>query len=190
MTISSRIAGVSAFFLAAALFYAPLAYGCTRPDMLPTLFGLLLASIVTGVISFLVKRRWPAIPRLALICMAAILIQGWWMTWNPVFPSLISAEGGVVNTTMENIRQLSFDSMVVVSFLLVSFAVLCGLYGQANLRRFILLAVAFSGAIVSPRRNRAQAQRDLLLCSTSGSRRTMIGTILLSTAITETPVLS
>jgi hypothetical protein len=149
VTNSSRIAGASAFFLAAALFYAPLAYGCTRPDMLPALFGLLFASIVTGVLSFLAMRRWPRIPRLALVCVTAILIQGWWMTWNPVFATLVSANGGLVNTTLENIQRLSFDSMTVTSLLLVSFVVLCELFGDVTLRRFILLAVAISGILIS-----------------------------------------
>ena len=113
MNISSRIAGASAFFLAVALFYAPLAYGCTRPEMLPTLFDLLIASIVTGLISFAANRRWPAIPRLVLVCVTAILLQGWWITWNPVFPSLVSENGGTVNTTLENIHRLSFNSMAM-----------------------------------------------------------------------------
>ena len=149
MNISSRIAGVSAFFLAVALFYAPLAYGCTRPEMLPTLFELLMASIVTGVISFVANRRWPAIPRLALVCVTAILVQGWWITWNPVFPSLVSANGGFVDTTLENIRRLSFNSMALTSLSLGSFVVLCELFGNANLRRFILLAAALSGTLIS-----------------------------------------
>jgi hypothetical protein len=148
VNISSRIAGASAFFLAAALFYAPLAYGCTRPEMLPALFGLLMAAMVTGVISFAANRRWPAIPGLALVCVTAILLQGWWMTWNPHFPS-IAPDGGMLDTTLENIRRLSFDSMAMTSFLLGSFVVLCGLFGHANLRRFILLAAAISGVLIS-----------------------------------------
>ena len=149
MNISSRIAGASAFFLAVALFYAPLAYGCTRPEMLPTLFDLLIASIVTGLISFAANRRWPAIPRLVLVCVTAILLQGWWITWNPVFPSLVSENGGTVNTTLENIHRLSFNSMAMTSLLLGSFVVLCELFGNANLRRFILLAAALSGVLIS-----------------------------------------
>jgi hypothetical protein len=149
VNISSRIAGASAFFLAVALFYAPLAYGCTRPEMLPTLFCLLLASIVTGAISFAADRRWPAIPKLAPVCVTAILLQGWWMACNPVFPSIVSANGGLVDTTLENIRRLSFDSMALTTLTLGSFVVLCGLFGQANLRRFILLAAALSGVLIS-----------------------------------------
>lgn len=149
MNISSRIAAASAFFLAVALFYAPLAYGCTRPEMLPTLFGLLITFIVTGMISFAASRRWPAIPRLVLVCITAILIQGWWITWNPVFPSVVSANGGLVNTTLENIHRISFDSMTVTTLLLGSFVVLYALVGDANLRRFLLLAAALSGVLIS-----------------------------------------
>jgi len=149
VNISSRIAGTSAFFLAVALFYAPLAYGCTRPEMLPALFALLTISIVAGVISFAANRRRAAIPRLALVCVAAILLQGWWMTWNPVFLSLASANGAGVDITTENIRSISFDSMTVTSLLLGSFIVLCGLFARANLRRFILLGAAISGVLIS-----------------------------------------
>ena len=124
MNISSRITAASAFFLAIALFYAPLAYGCTRPEMLPALFELLTASIVTGVIGFAAGRRWPAIPGLALTCVAAILLQGWWMTWDPVFPSADSAYGEWADTSLDNIRRLSFDFMTSTSFLLGAFVVL------------------------------------------------------------------
>ena len=148
VNISSRIAAASAFFLAAALFYAPLAYGCTRPDMLPALFDLLTASMVAGVISFAANRRWPVIPRLALVCVTAILLQGWWLTWSPVFPTLVSANGGLVEATLEGIRRVSFDSMTATSFLLGAFVVLCGLFGNANLRRFLLLTAAISGVLI------------------------------------------
>jgi len=88
VNISSRIAWVSAFFFSVALFYAPLAYGCTRPEMLPTLYGLLIAAIVFGAISFTAAGRWPSVPRLLLVCSAVVLVQGWWMTWYPAFPSV------------------------------------------------------------------------------------------------------
>ncbi len=147
--LSSRIAGASAFFLAAALFYAPLAYGCTRPEMLPALFGLLMASILMGMLGFLAMRHRPAIPKLVVICVTAILIQGWWMTWNPVFVSIVSAAGGTVNATLEDVRLSSYNSMTVTSLLLLSFAVLCELFGDSTLRRFILMAAAFSGILIS-----------------------------------------
>lgn len=147
MTTSSRTAGASAFFLAIALFYAPLAYGCTRPEMLPTLFVLLALSIVAGLVSFAASRHRPAIPMLPLVCVAALLLQGWWITCNPSFSALVSGNGSAAD--MGNIHRISFDSMTATSFLLVSFVVLCGLFGHANLRRYTLLAAAFSGALIS-----------------------------------------
>ncbi|HEV3271496.1 MAG TPA: O-antigen ligase family protein [Candidatus Methylacidiphilales bacterium] len=149
MNIPTRIAWASAFLLAVALFYAPLAYGCTRADMLPTLFGLLIASIVTGVVSIACKRHRPAVSKVVLICATAILLQGWWMTWNPVFPSLVSANGGTVTTTMDQIRRVSFDSMAVTTLLLGAFVVACDLFVHPVLRRFILLAAAISGVLIS-----------------------------------------
>ena len=47
----------------------------------------------------------------------------------------------------ENVRRLSFDFMTATSFLLGAFLVLCELFANANLRRFIFLAVAISGAL-------------------------------------------
>ena len=148
MNISSRIAWAGAFFLAVALFYAPLAYGCTRPEMLPTLYGLLLASIALGLLGFLAELRWPA-PRLALVCVTVLLIQGWWMTWEPVFSSVVTANGGVVDVTWDNIHRLSFDSMTMTSFLLGAFVVLCWVFRHDTPRRFILLAAALSGVLIS-----------------------------------------
>ncbi len=148
MNNPSRVAWVSAFIFAVALFYAPLAYGCTRPEMLPPLYWLLSAFMATGVISFMAEQRWPFVPKLALFCIVALLAQGWWLTWNPVFPNLVSSNGGLVDTTLDNIHKLSFNSMVLTSFTLGSFVVLCGLFGHQTLRRFILFAAALSGALI------------------------------------------
>ena len=146
---STRLAWISAFFLAIALFYAPLAYGCTRPEMLPTLYLLLGGSIATGVLSFLVSGRWPHIPKLALLCSGAVLIQGWWMAFHPVLPYLIGANNWTVTTTLETIFRLSQDSMMMTTFLLVAFAVTCGLFNEANIRRFIILSATVSGILVA-----------------------------------------
>jgi hypothetical protein len=143
------MAWASTFFMVVALFYAPLAYGCTRPEMLPPLYVLLLACLVTGIISFVADGTWPAMPKLPFICMAGILIQGWWLTWQPTFPALASPESSsLVDTTLENIRHLSFNSMLLTTSCLGAFVVLCGLLSQPYLRRFILLAAATSGVLI------------------------------------------
>jgi hypothetical protein len=144
-----RLAGTSALFLIGALFYAPLAYGCTRPETLPTLFVLLGAAIVLGALGFLADKGFSAVPPLAWICVGAILLQGWWMTWNPV-PIPTGAENGASpDFTAEAIHQLSFNSMLATSFLLGAFLVLCGQLKSASLARFVLRAAAFSGVLIS-----------------------------------------
>jgi hypothetical protein len=148
LTLSSRLAGISAFFLCVALFYAPLAYGCTRPEMLPTLYVLLGLAIAAGLSGFAARREWPQIPKTVLFCFAVVMIQGWWMTANPVLQSLVADSSGIADTSLENLRRLSFNSMLMTTMLLGMFVVLCDLLNQADLRRFLLLAVALSGTLI------------------------------------------
>jgi hypothetical protein len=143
------LAWASAFFTAIALFYAPLAYGCTRHDMLPTLYALLAASILTGIISISAARVLPPAPPLVLICVALVLTQGWWMTVNPVLPSLIAANGGSVEASLPDIHAISFDSMLMTSLLLGCFVVLCKILENPHQRRFVLLAATVSGVLIS-----------------------------------------
>ncbi len=148
MHLSFRIAWASAFFISVALFYAPLAYGCARPDMLPTLYALAIAGIACGISSLVLDGSWRVIPLPVLACSAAVLIQGWWIAHNPVLPSIIEANGGVLQTTLFHIFRLSNASMLLTTILLGVFLVLCGLFQHPALRRFILLSAAGSGILV------------------------------------------
>ena len=149
MTLSSRFTGISAFFLGVALFYAPVAYGCTRPDMLPTLYALLGVSIAAGLAGFACRGRWPHIPGAVFFCFAAVMIQGWWMMVHPVLGDMITDNGGITNVSLENLRQLSFNSMLMTTMLLGAFVVLCDTMDDPGSRRFILLCVAVSGVLIS-----------------------------------------
>ena len=149
MNAPSRMAWTSTFFIVVALFYAPLAYGCTRPEMLPPLYALLGAAFVAGMISFVLDGRLSDLPKSALIIITVVLVQGWWLTAQPVFPAM-GEQGGssLVDVTMENIQRLSLNSMLLTTACLAAFVVLCGLLTQPYLRRFILLAAATSGVLV------------------------------------------
>lgn len=149
MNPPSRLAWVSTFFIVVALFYAPLAYGCTRPEMLPPLYVLLGAGFITGMISFVLDGRLTDLPKSALFFITIVLIQGWWLTAQPVFPATV-AQGGdsLIDASMENIQRLSLNSMLLTTACLAAFVVLCGLLSQPNLRRFILLAASTSGVFV------------------------------------------
>ena len=149
MNLSSRFTGISAFFLCAALFYAPLAYGCTRADMLPTLYGLLGLSLAAAVVGFILRREWPDIPKTVLVCFGVVMVQGWWMALHPILDAMISDNGGISDISAENLQRLSVDSMLMTTMLLAMFVVLCDLFNDANLRRFVLLAATASGMLIS-----------------------------------------
>jgi hypothetical protein len=124
---STRLTALSAFFLGTALFYAPTAYGCMRPESLPGLYALLIAFFICGRVGLWLANRRPELPRLALVCIALILIQGWWLTLDPVFNSVTSFNGGTVNATTDDIRSISFQSMGMITIMLATFLLLCEL---------------------------------------------------------------
>jgi hypothetical protein len=147
--LSSRLTGISAFFIGVALFYAPLAYGCTRPAMLPTLYVLLALGVVTGFLGLLVRGTWPDIPKTVLLCFAAVMFQGWWMMADPVLPPMVPDNGGLIDTSLENLGQLSFNAMLLVTATLAAFVVLCDTLVDPSWRRFVLMCAAITGALVS-----------------------------------------
>ncbi|HEX4140928.1 MAG TPA: hypothetical protein VHY09_11310, partial [Candidatus Methylacidiphilales bacterium] len=148
MTLSSRLTGFSAFFIGVALFYAPLAYGCTRPEMLPTLYILLGLAIVAGFAGLLVRGAWPDIPKTVLVCFMAVMFQGWWMMADPVLPPMVPDNGGLIDTSLENLSLLSFNSMLMITLTLGAFLVLCDMLVDPAWRRFVLMSAAISGVLV------------------------------------------
>ena len=149
VTLSSRLTGISAFFLGVALFYAPLAYGCTQPEMLPTLYLLLGIAIVTGFAGLLLRGAWPDISKIVLVCFAALMFQGWWMMADPVLPPMIPDNGGLIDTSLDNLSLLSFNTMLMITLTLGSFLLLCDMLVDPAWRRFVLMCAALSGALVS-----------------------------------------
>jgi hypothetical protein len=70
------------WLLLLALVYAPWAYGCTRP-WASTLLAVILSDIVLlWLLGCVVRRQFPAVPRLALVTVICLLAQGWWMALN------------------------------------------------------------------------------------------------------------
>ena len=148
VNLSQPLAWASAFLVAAALFYAPLAYGCTPPEMLPTLYVLLIGATALGALGFLVNRTWPAIPPLVILCVVGLIAQGWWLTWDPVLPTRAAENGGTLDTSLAELYRLSSASMLLTTVLTATFLVLCGLMGNVFIRRFLLMSAAGSGVLV------------------------------------------
>ena len=122
---SSRLTGISAFCLGVAVFYAPLAYGCTRPEMLPTLYLLLGLGIGAGLLGMFSHGRLPKVPKTVLVCFAAVMFQGWWMMADPVLPPMVPDNGGLIDTSLDNLGELSLEAMLMVTLMLGAFLFLC-----------------------------------------------------------------
>src|SRR5271163_3655877 len=76
------------WLLLAALVYAPWAYGCT-PAWTIRFLEILLA-VITGLwlAGCALRRAKPRVHPVMLGCAALILIQGWWMAFNPHYMDL------------------------------------------------------------------------------------------------------
>jgi len=71
------------------------------------------------------------------------------MSTNPALTAISSDNGGVADASMDDLRQLSFNSMLMTTLLLGAFLVLCDTLGDPGWRRFVLLGVAGSGTLIA-----------------------------------------
>ncbi len=62
-----------------ALFYAPWAYGCTRPWAIHVLDAGLALAVLLWVVGWGWHRRWPHVPPLLLVSSLLLIAQAWWM---------------------------------------------------------------------------------------------------------------
>ena len=70
------------WLLVASLIFAPWAYGSTRPWAIQGLSFLLGCICLLWLAGCLILRRRPALPLVALIPSAGLMLQGWWMALN------------------------------------------------------------------------------------------------------------
>lgn len=76
------VADLPAWLLLLTLVYGPLALGSTPVWAVAGLNVLTGATLVLWALSWVVRRRLPRIPSVLALCVAYLLLQGWWMVLN------------------------------------------------------------------------------------------------------------
>jgi O-antigen ligase len=75
----------SRWLFLALLVFAPWAYGCTEPWAIRWLNAGMALVLMLWVDGCVLRGVWPAVHRGAVVCIALLLVQGWWMALNPRF---------------------------------------------------------------------------------------------------------
>ncbi|MCE0497055.1 MAG: O-antigen ligase family protein [Methylacidiphilales bacterium] len=70
------------YLLLALLFYAPWAYGSTRPTLVNILDDGLLLCFGLHLSSLVLEGRFPRYPLIPTVCLALLVLQGLWMCFN------------------------------------------------------------------------------------------------------------
>jgi hypothetical protein len=70
------------YLLLASLFYAPWAYGSTRPALVNDLDNILLLCFGLHFLGLVLERRLPHYPIVPTVCLALLVLQGSWMCFN------------------------------------------------------------------------------------------------------------
>ncbi|MEY2411134.1 MAG: hypothetical protein QOF48_3804 [Verrucomicrobiota bacterium] len=148
------ITSVPRWLLLVSLVFAPWAYGATRPWSIQALSVLL--SILTGIwiLGCALRGRRPQVPRVAFLAVAALLLQGWWMTLNAhsFFNTMNetfaprASWGGAPGSVDAG---ASLTRMFLFSGLLGGFLFCCDLFQDSVWRKRVWMTMALTGASIA-----------------------------------------
>ena len=141
--------------LALAVIYAPWAWGCVWPRPLAGLEVILAASGGLWILSRVGNARSVALPRLLLVCIGWILLQGWFMAlnahhaYNSVTHQLMATHEWVAFLPGASDQSLAMASMRHITLLLLALLIAYDLLAQRWWRDFFWNLIAVVGASVA-----------------------------------------
>jgi hypothetical protein len=158
MTLDRAITDVPRWVFLCILAYAPLGYGCAATESIVTFNQFAAVLAIAWAVACLWRRRWPTVSWLVVGPVTLLLLQGWWMagnahftyyyvTWtrlgrvwaNPSYPTWPGALD----------RDLSHDSMLHVTGVLVLFLFACDLMVRPVWRKRVWFTMAMTALAVA-----------------------------------------
>ena len=146
---------MAGWLLAFALVFAPWAWGTVKPVGLMALEIVLALASVCWLLAMLAPAYRPKLPRLLVLCVALLLLQGWWMALNahqaynavkhqftPAHP-LIPWLPGAADRTM------AAGAMAHVTAILLALLMICDFARSPQWRLGMWKALAVTGASIS-----------------------------------------
>lgn len=158
MNLDRAIADAPRWMFLLILFYAPLAYGSTRPVTVVVLNQFSAALLCLWLGSCLWRRRWPSVPWPAVALVTLLLLQGWWFAWNAhsihFYRTWLTLNRVFVESPFPSLpgavdRDLARAAMLNITALSVLFLFAADLMGRALWRKRVWMAMCLSAFAVA-----------------------------------------
>ena len=146
---------MAGWLLAVALIFAPWAWGTVKPIGLSGLELIVALAAALWFMAMLEPQCRPKIPRLAVVCVGLLLLQGWWMAFNahsvynavahtftPAHPLIRLLPGSVDQT-------IAVAAMLHVTVILLAFLIACDFVRFSEWRMRFWKTLAMTGASIS-----------------------------------------
>ncbi len=146
---------ISGWLFAFALIFAPWAWGTVKPAGLLGLEIILAAAAMFWLIAAIETQCRPVLPRLALVAVALLLLQGWWMAFNAhrVYNAITHqfSSGHPILALLPGAadRTIAVASMLHVSAILMAFLMACDFVRYPQWRMRFWKILAFTGASIA-----------------------------------------
>ena len=146
---------MAGWLLAAALVFAPWAWGTVKPLGLMGLEIILFVAAVCWFFAMLAPEFRPKLPRLLVLCVVLLLAQGWWMAinahhvYNAVAHQFTSVHPPASLLPGADDRVMAAGAMAHVTAILLALLMMCDFARSPQWRLGLWKALAATGASIA-----------------------------------------